>query len=534
MILRRASLLRPLLALFIASSLVLWLYIWVFDPLAKHEWWRKFKLGWTSPDAEFAFVQHPEAAALGHPTFEDARRHEWDLPQHHLARLGAKAGPRPKYLFFSAASWGSGWNNVLQEQLINAHLAHATDRAYVFPSFTPRDHPPFPDIVDDGEGQSHRRFLEIPFTAMLAGAIGGGPLSADGTSDPLTRRSVSEAHWDIVCPVWSRYYINVKDMRKAEHHEEHTDAEQIMAYWVDKLRRINTPCVSLTKWSVFDYLQVVFVFLIWLLADLTRLRNIGGPQILSLWPTGYGDSPILKHFAWSPLITQALSENWALLSSVPPPPSLSTDHSSANPFILHPPYPASSPSIPHLLAVHVRRGDYEGHCQFLADVNAQYNAWNALGEPAPARPSPRAGFRSAIPANYTWPRIPDHLDVRAGESGRDARVRHCWPTLEQIVAKVRAVRTRAPGLERVYVATDGERAWVGALAARLKRDGWREVVSSFDVRLSREQFAVSQAVDMSVLAAAEEFIGDGFSSLSSNVVQIRLAAGKDAQTIHFW
>ncbi|KAJ6490962.1 hypothetical protein C8R45DRAFT_867858 [Mycena sanguinolenta] len=86
----------------------------------------------------------------------------------------------------------------------------------------------------------------------------------------------------------------------------------------------------------------------------------------------------------------------------------------------------------------------------------------------------------------------------------------------------------------MYIATNGDRAWVRDLAVLLVADGWKEVKSSWDMELTLEEQAVAQAVDMGVLTAAEAFIGVGFSSMTSNAVQIRLAAGRHPESIHFW
>jgi transketolase len=73
------------------------------------------------------------------------------------------------------------------------------------------------------------------------------------------------------------------------------------------------------------------------------------------------------------------------------------------------------------------------------------------------------------------------------------------------------VRAEAHGqdLRRVFIATNGEPEWVNELAARLRADGWDLVSSSMDMELAQDEFAVSQAVDMGVLVAAETFIGSG-------------------------
>ncbi|KAJ6568920.1 hypothetical protein B0H19DRAFT_1349618, partial [Mycena capillaripes] len=448
-------------------------------------------------------VIDPVAQELGHPTFADVRTYERNLHQHRVPTFLSKfkGVDRPRYLWLPNASWGSGWNNVFQEQLLNTHLAYLSQRAYVFPEYLPRDHPPFPDALANGT----RHLLHVPMNAMMSGPTGGGPLSSNGESDSLMRRAVSKEWWDIVCPAAKVVVINVQDTMREMGLDGNSDGQEIMAAWGRKLLEMSAPCVSVVGTSVFDYIL------------------IGSSRVISLWPS-YGNSPTLKYFAWSPLITAALFRNFDVLSLHAPPKSLA-------------PHPISG-----LLGVHVRRGDYEGHCVALANGGADYNAWNLLGTPGIARPaSTSLNFPSSTSHSYVWPAIPDYLNVSEGQSRRDAAFAHCWPSPEAIVARVHAVRASAAAgtsspqqdLRKVYISTNGNESWVTDLAALLRIDGW-DTSSSFDMTLNAEQHAVSQAVDMSVLASAESFIGDGFSSLTSNVVQIRLGGGRDPRTMHFW
>ncbi|KAJ6550106.1 hypothetical protein B0H19DRAFT_1160368 [Mycena capillaripes] len=463
-------------------------------------------------------VVDPLAEELNHPTFTDVRIYERNLPQHEALFTKLSGKERPRYLWLPNSSWGTGWNNVFQEQLLNTHLAYLSQRAYVFPDYLPRDHPPFPDTLANGT----RHLLHVPMNALVSGPTGGGPL---GESDNLMRRAVSEEWWAIVCPPEQVVEVDVgATMLELGLDAMNSDGEEMMAAWAGKLRDMSAPCVSVVGTSVFNYMWV------------------GGRHVVSLWPS-YGTSPTLQYFAWSPLITAALFRNSHVLGPHAPPASLApvngTDPYTFDDFL---PYRTSELPVPGLLGVHVRRGDYEGHCSFLADVGADYQAWNLLGTPGitdPAPPTPNSNFKTSTPHDYVWPALPDYLSVSEGQSRRDAALAHCWPSAEAIVAKAHTVRASAASLKpkqdlrHIFIATNGDPAWVGILVALLQADGW-EVSSSLDMALSREEQAVSQAVDMGVLTSAEAFIGDGFSSLSSNVMQIRLAGGRDARTIHFW
>ncbi|KAJ6623259.1 hypothetical protein B0H10DRAFT_808539 [Mycena sp. CBHHK59/15] len=460
---------------------------------------------------------------LGHPTFAEIRALERALPQHIFPTFLTKA--RPRYLRFSWESWGTGWNNVFQEQLLNTHLACLSNRGYVFVDYIARDHPPFPDTLPNGT----RHMLHIPMNAFTSGPTGGGPLSANGESVKSAPRAVSKEWWEAICREQEVVEVNVGETNQALGLNGESSGEERLSKWADKLLQLEATCVEIVGGSVFDYLF------------------ISSDKVLSMW-TSYGSSPTLKAFAWSALITRALERNFGLISSLPPPQALSRhswpfipgflpslpfgqsnnstgDVSSPYPLSSFSPYHTSEPPIPGLLGLHVRRGDYEQHCVSLADWGAGYNAWNAFG-----RPDVRSTAR--------YPPLPDFLAA----PGRAAVLPHCWPATAQIVERVRAVRAEsesgmrfpAQELSAVYISTNGEPGWVAALAEMLRADGWETVSTSLDMRLTKEELAVAQAVDMGVLVSAETFIGVGFSSLSSNVAQLRLAGGRHPDTIRFW
>ncbi|KAJ7033565.1 hypothetical protein C8F04DRAFT_1104333 [Mycena alexandri] len=462
---------------------------------------------------QVSYAPSPHTIALGHPTFEDVKEYERTLPQHRLSVLAAK--PRPRYLFFPSEAWGTGWNNVFQEQLLNTHLAYLANRGYVFVDYIARDHPPFPDELPDGT----RHMLHIPMNALTSGPTGGG--SWGEGANPGAPLPVSKDWWISSCPASETVEVQLADTMKELNITDSTTGEERLVRWAEKLRSIEAECVTIIGGSPFDYMF------------------IGGDKVLSIWAAdgnySYGNSPTLKQYAWSPLVTRAIARNFALISSdsVPPAlsPTLSRITTTPGAGSAHSPYPlnafsplrAAAPPIRGLLGLHLRRGDYEEHCNNLAWWGAGFNAWNAFGEP-PARETGR------------FPPLPDYLSQHTNESRFDAALRHCWPSPEIIVERARAVRAEAHGqqLSTVYMATNGKPEWVTDVAAKLRADGWDMVSSSVQMQLSRDEFAVSQAVDMGVLVAAETFIGVGFSSLTSNVVQLRLAGGRDPNTSRFW
>ncbi|KAJ7083431.1 hypothetical protein C8R44DRAFT_894480 [Mycena epipterygia] len=153
-------------------------------------------------------VAEPYIFALDHPTFADVRRYERALPQHHVPLLTKPTCSR--YVYFSWETWGIGWNNVLEEQLLNTHLAYLSRRGYVFADYVTGAHPPFPDKLPNGV----RHMLHIPMNALTSGPTGGGELGPN--ADPVAPRAVSLEWWDGVCPPEDVVEVELK--QRAEHH----------------------------------------------------------------------------------------------------------------------------------------------------------------------------------------------------------------------------------------------------------------------------------------------------------------------------
>jgi len=63
---------------------------------------------------------------------------------------------------------------------------------------------------------------------------------------------------------------------------------------------------------------------------------------------------------------------------------------------------------------------------------------------------------------------------------------------------------------------------------------WREVLTSKDLSLLWTEREVDQAVDMEIARRAEVFLGNGFSSLTSNIVMLRLSDGTPIENNRFW
>ena len=199
-------------------------------------------------------------------------------------------------------------------------------------------------------------------------------------------------------------------------------------------------------------------------------RFFGSDRLVSLWPD-LSKHPILTTFQWSPLVHSGVLRNFALLQ----PTSVKSLYDTSPQSIL-----------PGLVAVHLRRGDYNRHCPRLAAWHTGYNGLNAF---------------PALPDRFELP--PDGEDVEA------YYMRHCLPTDDQIVERLRAVREQHPTLRRVYVLTNERSWWLNGLKKALQKDGWDDLKSSLDNRLDSAQTYVAMAIDMAIAEKAEVFVGNG-------------------------
>ncbi|KAI9061497.1 hypothetical protein FKP32DRAFT_1575844 [Trametes sanguinea] len=363
----------------------------------------------------------------------------------------------------------------MQEVLLNTYLSYKAKRSFVFANYT-----------WNADGSLYSTYngkkipSQIPFSVMIReGPSVGDPLPEGSNAPP----AVSRDYYEKVCK--GRKTI----IPRHEVHDHLSDpngnAQEITEAWVAKLNSISNPCVESKKETdqLYNYL------------------TFGDPKaMLDIWPS-LSVSPVLTHFGWSPLVELAFDTNRHLFLPVSP----------LIPYLSGQPFTSNAERytmIPGLMAIHIRRGDYEQHCVNLANWGSTYLAFNSFPEMLDQfNPPPRGGPRG---------------EVAIQEFYRP----HCYPTIEEIVERVHEVR-RTPagrGIRRIYIMTNGDRAWLAELKEALRRaDHWDSVATSRDLVLNLEQKYVAQAVDMLVGQRAQVFIGNGFSTVTSNIVTMRMA-----------
>ncbi|KAL5527006.1 hypothetical protein ACEPAF_8735 [Sanghuangporus sanghuang] len=394
------------------------------------------------------------------PTYGGIREYERRLPQHNLS-LPFPEGKDGMYLRFAeyAQDSTSGFSDMLQSLLLMSHLAYLSNRSFVFEdvrsSCTMLPYS-FHDVV--------LRPTRIPLNAFISGPSAGGPVHVP--------RAVSTTYWDDVCPPSGVERLS-SEMEVKIH-----DGAALVDWWVTKISSTSGHCVEIGS--------VPPVFSQFLL---------GSDRILSLWPS-LADSPILRDFAWSPLVMSGVVRNLPLLT--------------------HPPTFLVPEVIEGLVVLHVPQGDYKRHCQQLSKWGKLYMGFNQFVE---------------LPDRLELPKFGSRKDPDAREK---YYLQHCWPEMDGIAERLRSVRQENVHLRRVYVITDGRSWWVSRLGRVLAKDGWLVLKSGQDLQLDNEQKHVSTAIEMAIAERADVFVGNGFSTFSSNVVMLRTAKNVDPRSNRFW
>ncbi|KAI0756218.1 hypothetical protein C8Q80DRAFT_1127284 [Daedaleopsis nitida] len=410
------------------------------------------------------------------PLYRKYHEAELRLPQHD-PELQYPEGKHGQFIWYANHVHGSGWGNAMQEHLLNAHLAHESGRAFVFNNYTWNK-----DGSDHTDFNGHLIPSRIPISAILRGPTAGRPWPV-GDYAP---RAVVKEYWDTVCP---EKEVMTEELFKID---AEADAGVVLDAWVEKLKAMPR-CVEIDE-------KIAQIWNIWM---------FGSKRILGIWDS-LKRSPVITEFRWSQLIEDGFVANYRLFSSTSWLVSLFSGAPSAYPYT----------PIPGLLALHIRRGDFEGHCLHFARWSSQWNGFNQFAElPDQFEPPPSAGWGEATP------------------EGEQLYLRRCYPTVAQIVERVAAVRATAAGqgLRNVYIMTNAKKPWITELKGALwKMGGWEKIASSRDLSLGWEQQFVAQSVDMLIGQRAQVIIGNGFSSLTSNIVMLRMALDIPADTNRFW
>ncbi|KAG0698213.1 hypothetical protein DFH29DRAFT_983956 [Suillus ampliporus] len=418
------------------------------------------------------------------PLYQDYREREQHLE--HYKEYQTKKDV--KYLWSANHAKSSGWGNVMQDYVMNGLLAHATGRSYVFDDYVWN---PDGSVFSDYNGNLIPS--RIPLTALLGGKY--------------------NIFFRKVCPnptVIRTSEVNDDNMRFSED----VPASLLFEKWLEKINSIDDPCLEVDAESdaIFEY---------WI---------FGHQRMLAIWPY-LKDSPVATQWGWSPLIHDAYRRNRHIFVPGVKPTLLGRLLGST-------PSENYSDPIPGLLALHVRRGDFQDHCVHLGKWSSNWNAFNMF---------PEFSDKFQRPTDGGWGETSD--------KNMQMYMQRCFPTIEQIVQRVMQVRVESEWpLTHIYIMTNGAVAWVDELKEALAISGnWDQIRSSRDLEITWEQKFVAQGVGyvcgsksrsvdrkwgknccgLSAGARLMNFLLQ-WSSLTSNVVMLRMARGLPPDSNRFW
>ncbi|KAF8893386.1 hypothetical protein BD779DRAFT_1609766 [Infundibulicybe gibba] len=221
---------------------------------------------------------------------------------------------------------------------------------------------------------------------------------------------------------------------------------------------------------------------------------LASPGIHPIWPP-YKEY-LAKHFKWSEAVQRTAERAHSELNL------RSKSHIDGEPYI----------------SLHLRRGDFENHCYGLADDGTGFTTWTTLPE-----------LRKSV------------LDPQLDRANKTSIMEHCIPSLQRILSAIDQYARERPHLRTVHILHDG--AWdhptvylqyyklAAALtnAARARSAGWPQgpmarITHSAMVPIHWGEADYSVAVDVELARNAEVFIGIGYSSLSTQVIALKLGA----------
>ncbi|KAF7305637.1 hypothetical protein HMN09_00817300 [Mycena chlorophos] len=436
------------------------------------------------------------------PTYFLLRQRIAWLPQHNL-NLPPPEGKNGRYVKFSTEVSFLGWNNCLNERLMNAHLAYTSNRAYVFNDYWwANQHYQFPPAPEGG--------ASTPFPALLGGPVVGEawtPTTGNASAvSPYHQhpRSISKRWWEKVCPPARRRIFNLAVLKHTiPGGGRDAPGPAIFEFWQRLLSDAPESCVEVINdesvpGAEHDDFPQVFDLGFW-----------GSRRLLDLWAE-FAASPVSRLLHPSRIVESAIEKNLDAGVFV----GAGRGFGGGRPIVS----PSKRNPFERMLAVHLRRGDYIEHCAWMCSWGAGHYGWAQLD------------FLPDV-ANR---RLPASDDPQREEKA----LKMCLPGAEDLVwraAEVKreweASRNEAETLESVYLLTNESGPFLEELVVALYAAGWKTIATTQDLRLNMEQTDVSVAVDMEIARRAAVFVGNGWSSFTSNVIHQRLASGKEPMSV---
>ncbi|KAH9958798.1 hypothetical protein BGW80DRAFT_1564856 [Lactifluus volemus] len=438
-----------------------------------------FHLDSSSQDQLLVFLKDlPKPESGLNPPHIYKRHDKEKILLQHDPDLSYPQGREGQYIRFSNHVWGLGWGNAMQEMVLNAHLAYLAKRMYA--SFhchirvalsRPDAYPyVFENYTWDKTSDDFSNYNGKPIPVRVPlTALLSGRVVGDPFPSSMDAPPAVVPEFYDVCP-----NPTIIDSTEINGGLSEPSAATTLQAWIDKLEKTEDRCVEIKEHQ--------------------GRSSIYGPEmlietskrLLDIWPS-LDTSPILTHFSWSLLATAALAANAPIIH-----PTLS--NATPSDFA-----PSAAPTpLSGLLALHIRRGDYREHCK---DTGLQR-------VPQITGPVPLSG------------------GAQSGQcTSRRARTVPC-----ALLSRDRSDRLTCARCACLALAHDDAQTGDARIQGM---DEWEHIETSRDLRLARERRHNFQVVDMAIAQRSEVFLGNGFSSLTSNVVMLRAAQGMDWNKTRF-
>ncbi|KAF6763157.1 hypothetical protein DFP72DRAFT_525512 [Ephemerocybe angulata] len=324
--------------------------------------------------------------------------------------------------------------------------------------------------------ETGRTYVYQPFIWRPRGEKEKVPLSAFLRGP--TRGSINEATFDEVCPESEVKHVKIR--QSYDRQWEHAKA----------VLRSKDRCVVVDDW-LFSW------------------AYLASPGIHDIWPSY--QKYLNKHFEWSSQVLGVVERTKTDLN-------LATNETSSY-MALHlrrGKCNSPAPTTPFHHAI----GDFETHCNWLRHEKTGFTTWATL---------PLLAHSTLYPS----------LDINDPDSVFD----HCYPSLRRILDAVTLQAKDRPHTRRLHILHDG--AWDHPLVylqfyklrealmsfqwtrkQRWKGGPMMQVTQSSDLPVQRGERDWKVCVDMDLAVKADAFVGNGYSSLSSQIVALRLALGQ--------
>nr|XP_019047872.1 hypothetical protein I302_04492 [Kwoniella bestiolae CBS 10118]OCF26802.1 hypothetical protein I302_04492 [Kwoniella bestiolae CBS 10118] len=423
------------------------------------------------------FTIHPKPPFP--PSYAVEWRQEASLP-HIKGEVGVGEGKNGRYVKFDVPR-GTGFNHQVSLVLLQHHLAVLGNRSLAFEPYV-EDDTYLPFVPSRWPWRSAR----IPLSAYISTVISGFERLYKSP------RAVPAHYYRNVCPSYKEQLHTIRN-------DNHPEGDlQLVADGQSRIHQI----------------QVLLAG-----SEQSCVRIIGEPfdddffdstASLDLYDT-FVKSPVMKHFTFSSTVLAII--NRALPSLAPeslPYDLTAVSHSTST-------EPHKTTGWKHILAMHLRRSkNWEEVCEEKGQRAAPFVSFNKLPK---------------FPGNENVPPPPSMVEAtRMG-----LYKAKCLPPTLDIIARARRMRKNHPLLKSVYILTDADDSWINEIRMWLQSEGWDNVwIGKYDIYPEWQDKEVGVAVDMEIARRAGVFVGNGFSTTSSNIVLLRSRDGIHPDLTQLW